>query len=102
MLRLGAVGFVSAGWVLLVCWPGGRPGSGERGQGVGVFLDPGVEGEVVVVGAGFADLAAVRRLARAGVHTTLIDRSVHATFQPLLYQVATGGLASGALEVVSP
>jgi NADH dehydrogenase len=50
---------------------------------------------VVVAGAGFAGLAAVRQLARAGVHTTLIDRNVHATFQPLLYQVATGGLASG-------
>jgi NADH dehydrogenase len=49
---------------------------------------------VVVVGAGFGGLAAVRRLARAGMQTTLIDRNVYATFQPLLYQVATAGLAS--------
>ena len=49
---------------------------------------------VVVAGAGFGGLAAARRLAQAGVHTTLIDRNVYASFQPLLYQVATGGLAS--------
>jgi NADH dehydrogenase len=47
----------------------------------------------VVVGAGFGGLAAVRRLAQSGVQTTLIDRNVYTTFQPLLYQVATGGLA---------
>jgi NADH dehydrogenase len=49
---------------------------------------------VVVVGAGFGGLAAARRLARAGAETTLIDRNVYSTFQPLLYQLATGGLAS--------
>ena len=48
---------------------------------------------VVVVGAGFGGLAAVRSLARAGMTATLIDRNIFATFQPLLYQVATGGLA---------
>jgi NADPH-dependent 2,4-dienoyl-CoA reductase/sulfur reductase-like enzyme len=48
----------------------------------------------VVVGAGFGGLAAVRSLARAGMRTTLIDRNVYATFQPLLYQLATGGPAS--------
>ena len=55
---------------------------------------------VVVAGAGFGGLAAARRLARAGVHTTLIDRNIYATFQPLLYQLATGGLASS--EVAYP
>jgi len=49
---------------------------------------------VVVVGAGFGGLAAARQLARAGAETTLIDRNVYSTFQPLLYQLATGGLAS--------
>jgi NADPH-dependent 2,4-dienoyl-CoA reductase/sulfur reductase-like enzyme len=48
---------------------------------------------VVVVGAGFGGLAAARRLARAGAETTLIDRNVYSTFQPLLYQLATGGLS---------
>ena len=52
---------------------------------------------VVIVGAGFGGLAAVRRLARAGVQTTLIDRSVCAAFQPLLYQVATAGLAGSGV-----
>jgi len=46
---------------------------------------------VVIAGAG--GLAAVRRLARAGIQATLIDRNVCTTFQPLLYQVATAGLA---------
>src|SRR6516165_8669630 len=53
----------------------------------------GAAARVVVVGAGFGGLAAVRRLAGAGVQTTLIDRNIYTTFQPLLYQVATGGLA---------
>jgi len=47
---------------------------------------------VVVVGMGFAGLATVRRLTRAGLRVTLLDRNVYSTFQPLLYQVATGGL----------
>ena len=47
---------------------------------------------VVVVGMGFAGLATVRRLTRAGLRVTLVDRDVYSTFQPLLYQVATSGL----------
>ncbi len=49
---------------------------------------------VVIVGAGFAGLAAVRALARADVDVTLVDRHPYSTFQPLLYQVATAGLTS--------
>ena len=49
---------------------------------------------VVVAGAGFGGLAAVRRLARVGTRTTLVDRNIYATFQPLLYEVATAGLSS--------
>ncbi|MGI9529254.1 MAG: NAD(P)/FAD-dependent oxidoreductase [Acidimicrobiia bacterium] len=48
---------------------------------------------VVVVGAGFAGLTAVQRLKGAPVDITLIDRTNHHLFQPLLYQVATGGLS---------
>jgi NADH:ubiquinone reductase (H+-translocating) len=55
---------------------------------------------VVVVGAGFGGLAAVRRLARTGMQTTLVDRNVYSTFQPLLYEVATAGLTSS--DVVYP
>jgi NADH:ubiquinone reductase (H+-translocating) len=47
---------------------------------------------VVVVGMGFAGLAAARGLTRAGLRVTLVDRNIYSTFQPLLYQVATGGL----------
>ena len=47
---------------------------------------------VVVIGAGFAGLQAVRALRKAPVKVTLIDRHNFQTFQPLLYQVATAGL----------
>jgi NADH:quinone reductase (non-electrogenic) len=50
---------------------------------------------VIVVGAGFAGLAAVAELARAGMQVMLVDRNVYSTFQPLLYQVATAGLNPG-------
>jgi NADH dehydrogenase len=53
--------------------------------------------KVVVIGGGFAGLWAVRRLARAPVEITLIDRSNHHLFQPLLYQVATAGLAAPSI-----
>ncbi len=48
---------------------------------------------VLVVGAGFGGLAAVSALARNGFAVTLADRHIYSTFQPLLYQVATAGLA---------
>ena len=50
---------------------------------------------VIVVGAGFAGLATVKELRRVGAQVLLIDRNVYSTFQPLLYQVATGGLNPG-------
>jgi len=51
----------------------------------------------VVVGGGFAGLWAVRALAGAPVDITLIDRCNHHLFQPLLYQVATAGLAAPSI-----
>lgn len=48
---------------------------------------------VVVVGAGFGGLSAAKALAKAPVHVVLIDKRNHHLFQPLLYQVATAGLA---------
>jgi len=53
--------------------------------------------KVVIVGGGFAGLWAVQRLRRAPVQITLIDRSNHHLFQPLLYQVATAGLAAPSI-----
>ncbi len=48
---------------------------------------------VVIVGGGFAGLAAARALAGAPVDVTVVDRHNHHVFQPLLYQVATAGLS---------
>jgi NADH dehydrogenase len=48
---------------------------------------------VVIVGGGFGGLNAARSLRRADVQITLIDRRNFHLFQPLLYQVATGGLS---------
>jgi len=55
---------------------------------------------VVIIGGGFAGLAAARRLGGRDVRVTLLDRRNHHVFQPLLYQVATAGLA--ATEVAAP
>src|SRR5919202_572059 len=49
---------------------------------------------VVVIGGGFAGLYAARVLGRGPVELTVIDRTNHHVFQPLLYQVATATLAS--------
>ena len=48
---------------------------------------------VVIIGGGFGGLAAAQTLKRANVDITLIDRTNHFIFQPLLYQVATAALA---------
>ena len=48
---------------------------------------------VVVVGAGFGGIAAARKLGHDNLELTVIDRTNHFTFQPLLYQVATAALA---------
>jgi NADH dehydrogenase len=54
----------------------------------------------VIVGGGFGGLAAARRLHRAPVQVTVVDRQNHHLFQPLLYQVATAGLSPA--EIASP
>src|SRR5690242_5862101 len=50
---------------------------------------------VVIVGCGFAGLFAAQALRRAPVEVTVIDRTNHHLFQPLLYQMATGILSEG-------
>ena len=53
---------------------------------------PGVP-RVVIVGGGFGGLYAARTLAHSPIHITLIDKTNHHVFQPLLYQVATASLS---------
>ena len=54
-----------------------------------------------IVGGGFGGLYAARRLSRDDrIDLTIVDRRNHHTFQPLLYQVATGALAPG--EIAQP
>jgi NADH dehydrogenase len=52
---------------------------------------------VVILGCGFGGLFATRALARAPVRVTVVDRTNHHLFQPLLYQVATAGLSAPAV-----
>ena len=54
--------------------------------------------KVVIVGCGFGGLEAVRALSKAAVEITLVDRTNHHLFQPLLYQVATAGLSAPAVS----
>ena len=63
----------------------------------------GARGErhrVVIVGGGFGGMEAAKRLKKADVDVTVIDRHNHLLFQPLIYQVAAGALASG--QVAAP
>lgn len=55
--------------------------------------DPSARPRVVIIGGGFAGIAAARALRRVPVDVTLLDRTNHFIFQPLLYQVATAALA---------
>jgi NADH dehydrogenase len=52
---------------------------------------------VVIIGCGFGGLEAARALDGAPVDITLVDRTNHHLFQPLLYQVATAGLSAPAI-----
>jgi NADH:ubiquinone reductase (H+-translocating) len=55
---------------------------------------------VVIVGGGFGGMEAARRLKRANLEVTVVDRHNHLLFQPLIYQVAAGALSSG--DVAAP
>lgn len=51
----------------------------------------------VVVGAGFAGIEAVKALAKAGLDVTLVERTNHHAFKPMLYQCATAALSPGEI-----
>lgn len=55
---------------------------------------------VVIVGGGFGGMEAAKRLRGAAVDVTVVDRTNHLLFQPLIYQVAAGALSSG--QVAAP
>ena len=56
--------------------------------------------KVVVIGSGFGGLFGTKALRRADVDVTVIAKTTHHLFQPLLYQVATGILSEG--EIAPP
>ena len=63
----------------------------------------GARGErrrVLIVGGGFGGMEAAKRLKKGDVDVTVVDRHNHLLFQPLIYQVAAGALASG--QVAAP
>ena len=53
---------------------------------------------VVIIGGGFAGLALAKKLKNKNVQVVLLDKHNYHTFQPLLYQVATGGLEAGSIS----
>lgn len=58
-------------------------------------MPTGKRPHVVIVGAGFGGLSAAKALKNTNVDVTIIDRTNHHLFQPLLYQVATAALSPG-------
>src|SRR5882757_8424819 len=77
---------------------GARPRDSESSQ---IAAAPGVgRKRIVIVGGGFAGVAAVRALKHCDADVVLIDRRNHHIFQPLLYQVATAVLAPS--EIAAP
>src|ERR1700761_1812254 len=64
---------------------------------MGEAMDQGRK-RVLIVGGGFGGLFCARRLGRADVEVTLLDRAACHVFQPLLYQCATGTLSIGQIS----
>ena len=52
---------------------------------------------VIIIGGGFAGIALAKKLRNKNVQVVLLDKHNYHTFQPLLYQVATGGLEAGSI-----
>jgi NADH dehydrogenase len=62
-------------------------------------VPPGERPHVVIIGGGFGGLTAATALRRAQVKVTIVDRSNHHLFQPLLYQVAMAGVSPADIAV---
>jgi len=67
---------------------------------LGISQSPAKRPHVVIIGGGFAGIAAVKALRHCEADVTVIDRRNHHIFQPLLYQVATAVLAPA--DVAAP
>ena len=74
-------------------------GGRDRPEPPEILTDPAAR-RIVVIGAGFGGLWAVRRFVSRGIGVTLIDRNNYHTFFPLLYQVAAAEL--GPSEIAYP
>jgi NADH dehydrogenase len=79
--------------------PAARPVAARAGTSLRApsGASDGSRHRVVVIGSGFGGLFTTKALKRADVDITLIDRTTHHLFQPLLYQVATGILSEGEI-----
>ncbi len=76
------------------------PGSPEAPQDALLDQQAGTRHRVVIVGSGFGGLFGTKALRRSDVDVTMIAKTTHHLFQPLLYQVATGILSEG--EIAPP
>jgi NADH dehydrogenase len=72
-----------------------------RAMGVNVSEGSPSRRKIVVVGAGFGGMAVVQSLKGVEVDITLIDRTNHHLFQPLLYQVATAALSPAEIATAT-
>jgi NADH dehydrogenase len=80
--------------------PQQRSGEEAWADGSGRRMTSKAHPTVIIVGGGFAGIAAAKELAGAPVDVRLIDRRNHHVFQPLLYQVATASLSPA--DISSP
>ncbi|MDN5893915.1 MAG: FAD-dependent oxidoreductase, partial [Nocardioides sp.] len=69
-------------------------------KAVGMASETNSTHQVVVIGSGFGGLFGTKALKRSDVEVTVVAKSTHHLFQPLLYQVATGVLSQG--EIAPP
>ena len=72
----------------------------STGTAATVGREGGDRHRVVVIGSGFGGLFGTKALRRADVDVTMVAKTTHHLFQPLLYQVATGILSEG--EIAPP
>jgi len=71
--------------------------SADRGSSNGDVAPAGARPRVLILGGGFAGVGAAQKLKDADAEVVLVDRHDYHTFQPLLYQLATGLLETSAV-----